>query len=76
MNNVKRQTPPDPLPRYRVPLPATIDLVGEKRAIQVYHCQMPTCSITVVLAFSDWTSRHQDAGKVAPRLVSAGLPAQ
>ena len=27
-------------------------------------------------AFSDWTSRHQDAGDVAPRLGSTGLPAQ
>ena len=27
----------------RVPLPATVDLVGEARTIQVNHCRMPAC---------------------------------
>ena len=35
----------------------------------------PGCLITVVRVFSDWTSRHQDAGDAAPRLGCTGLPA-
>ena len=33
----------------------------------------PGCPNAVVRAFSDWTSRHQDAGDVVPRLGSNGL---
>ena len=36
----------------------------------------PGCPIAAVRAFSDWTSRHQDAIDVAPRLGSNGLLAQ
>ena len=31
------------------------------------------CPIAVVKAFSDWTSRQQDAGGVAPRFGSTGF---
>lgn len=27
----------------RVPLPATVDLIGEDRTIQVNHCRVPSC---------------------------------
>ncbi len=30
--------------RPRVPLPATSDLIGEERTIQVNHCRMPACA--------------------------------
>ena len=34
------------------------------------------CPIAIVRAFTDWISRHQDAGDAAPLSGSNGLPAQ
>ena len=52
MNPVKQRYP-------RVPLPSTIDLLGDTRTIQVNHCRMPDCANFGVPA------RHQH-GKPGP----------
>ena len=43
MNEVKPEPRPSEAQRPRVPLPATIDLIGDKRTVQVNHCRMPDC---------------------------------
>ena len=40
---MKPKAPLDTAPRPRVPIPETIDLIGEQRTIQVNHCRMPDC---------------------------------
>ena len=43
MQKVKPARSRESAPRPRVPLPETIDLVGERLTIQVNHCRMPNC---------------------------------
>ena len=43
MQKVKPVNPSEAAPRPRVPIPDTIDLIGEQRTIQVNHCRMPDC---------------------------------
>ena len=59
MKNVIQQTAKKSSSHPRVPLPATIDVVGQQRTVQVNHCRMPNCDNFGVPA------RHQH-GKRGP----------
>ena len=43
MKEVKPEIRPSPAQRLRIPLPASIDLIGAERTLQVNHCRMPNC---------------------------------
>ena len=43
MNEVKSEPGPSEAQRPQVPLPASIDLIGAERTLQVNHCRMPVC---------------------------------